>query len=98
MRDGKVSPESFFAVVPGLETQERQLVASLSKARRVQVDRDQRGKSPDKVRAEWEAATIPGKRAILGQYLQAAMVHPARPKGRGFDHEAYAPVWKPLPQ
>lgn len=98
MRDGKVSPESFFAVVPGLETQEKRLIASLSKARRAQVDRDQRRKSPEKVRAEREAATVPGKRAILGQYLQAVMVHPARPMGRGFDHEAYVPVWKPLPQ
>lgn len=98
MRDGTVSPESFFAVVPGLETQEKQLISSLSKARRTQTDRDQRRRSPEKVRAEWEAATVPGKRAILGQYLQAVMVHPARPMGRSFDHEAYAPVWKPLPQ
>ncbi|MFE2061504.1 recombinase family protein [Streptomyces sp. NPDC059467] len=98
MRDGKVSPESFFAVVPGLETQERQLIASLSKARRAQVDRDQRRKSPEKVRAEWQAATVPGKRAILGQYLRAVMVHPARPMGRSFDHETIVPVWKPLPQ
>ncbi|MER5259318.1 recombinase family protein [Streptomyces sp. NPDC002855] len=98
MRDGKVSPESFFAVVPGLETQEKQLIGSLSKSRRVQADRDQRLKSPEKARAEWDAATIPGRRAILGQYLQAVMVHPARPMGRGFDHEAFAPVWKPMPQ
>ncbi|MCX4665600.1 recombinase family protein [Streptomyces sp. NBC_01381] len=97
MRDGRVSPESFFAVVPGLETQERQLTSALNKARRVQVDRDQRLKSPDQVRADWESATVPGKRAILGQFLQAVMVHPARPLGHKFDHEAFAPVWKPMP-
>lgn len=98
MRDGKVSPESFFAIVPGLESQEKQLIASLSKARRAQADRDQRRKSPEKIRAEWEDATTAGKRAILGQYLQAVIVHPARRMGRAFDHEAIVPVWKPLPQ
>ncbi|MEV0119576.1 recombinase family protein [Streptomyces sp. NPDC050844] len=97
MRDGNVSPESFFAIVPGLETQEKQLIASLSKARRVQADRSQRMKSPDQVRADWDEATVPGKRAILSQYLQAVMVHPARRMGRLFDHEAFEPVWKPMP-
>lgn len=98
MRDGNVSPESFFAVVPGLETQEKQLIASLGKARRVQADRSQRLKSPAQVRTDWNAATVAGKRAILGQYLQAVMVHPARPMGSEFDHEAFEPVWKPMPR
>lgn len=98
MRDGTVSPESFFAVVPGLETQEKKLIASLGKARRAEAARAQRLKTPEQVRADWKAATIPGRRAILGQYLQAVMVYPNTIKGRGRDHTSIVPVWKPLPQ
>ncbi|MFD8459380.1 recombinase family protein [Streptomyces antimycoticus] len=98
MREGSVSPESFFAVVPGLEAQEKKLVASLGKARRAQVDRAARLRTPEEVRADWDA-TIPCRRELLGQYLQAIIVHPAQVKGRGvFDHTTIEPVWKPLPQ
>jgi site-specific DNA recombinase len=99
MRKGTVSPESFFAVVPGLEAQEKKLIASLGKARRAQADRAARSRTPEEVRADWENATIPGRRELLGQYLQAVIVHPAQAKGRGvFDHTTIEPVWKPLPQ
>ncbi|MEV8319478.1 recombinase family protein [Streptomyces sp. NPDC059900] len=95
MREGTTSPESFFAVVPGLEAQEKKLLASVSKARRAQADREQRSKAPDQVRAEWEDATIPGKRALLGQYLQAIIVYPSQTRGRAaFDHATIVPVWK----
>ncbi|MEU1664621.1 recombinase family protein [Streptomyces sparsogenes] len=99
MREGTVSPESFFAVVPGLEAQEKKLIAGLGKARRAQADRVARLRTPEEVRADWENATIPGRRELLGQYLQAVIVHPAQAKGRGvFDHTTIDPVWKPLPQ
>ncbi|MDX3231260.1 recombinase family protein [Streptomyces sp. ME19-01-6] len=99
MREGTVSPESFFAVVPGLEAQEKKLIAGLGKARRAQADRAARLRTPEEVRADWENATIPGRRELLGQYLQAVIVHPAQAKGRGvFDHTTIEPVWKPLPQ
>lgn len=99
MREGTVSPESFFAVVPGLEAQEKKLIAGLGKARRAQADRVARLRTPEEVRADWENTTIPGRRELLGQYLQAVIVHPAQAKGRGvFDHTTIEPVWKPLPQ
>ncbi|MGW9079092.1 recombinase family protein [Streptomyces kronopolitis] len=98
MRDGTTSPESFFAVVPGLEAQEKRLVAGLSKARRIRADRAQRLKTPEQVKADWIDATIPGRRALLGQYLQAIIVHPSQTRGRVFDHTTIVPVWKPMPQ
>ncbi|MFI8880382.1 recombinase family protein [Streptomyces sp. NPDC055243] len=99
MREGTTSPESFFAIVPGLETQERKLLASVGKARRVQADRAQRSKSPARVRAEWHDATVQGKRTLLGQYLRAIIVHPSQSRGRAaFDHTTIAPVWKPMPK
>lgn len=99
MRDGTTSPESFFAVVPGLEAQEKKLLASVGKARQAQADRAQRSKSSDQVRAEWHGATVQGKRALLGQYLQGIIVHPSQTRGRAaFDHTTIVPVWKPMPR
>ncbi|MFJ9840260.1 recombinase family protein [Kitasatospora sp. NPDC101155] len=96
MRDGTITADSFFAVVPGLEAQEKKLMASISTARRAKADRAQRSRSPEEIRAEWKDATIAGRRSLLGTYLLAVVVHPARTRGRVFDHTTIDPVWKPM--
>ncbi|MDJ0340784.1 recombinase family protein [Streptomyces sp. H10-C2] len=100
MRDGTVTTETFFAVVPGLETREKKLTADLARSRRSQAARSRQLRTVEEVRAEWDAptTTTAGHRALLGQYLSAVIVHPARHMGRGgFDHASIEPVWKPTP-
>lgn len=100
MRDGTVSAESFFAVVPGLEAREKKLAADLASARSTRSARVSLLRSKEEIRAEWDApdTTIAGRRALLGQYLMAVSVHPARRVGPGaFDHTTIEPVWKPMP-
>jgi site-specific DNA recombinase len=95
MRDGKVSPESFFAVVPGLEQQERKLLASLSKAKNAKKIRDKKLRSPGEVKQEWQqAVNNSARRALLGQYLQAIVVEPSQTRGTVFDWETIKPIWK----
>ena len=99
MRDGTVSTETFFAVVPGLESRDKKLTAELAKVRRRKVDRSRQLRTADEVRDEWSdpATTTAGRRTLLGQYLSAIVVHPAKRMGRGqFDHTSIEPVWKPL--
>jgi site-specific DNA recombinase len=99
MRDGTVSTETFFAVVPGLEARDKKLTAELAKVRRRKVDRTRQLRTADEVRAEWHdpGTTTAGRRALLGQYLSAIIVRPAKHLGRGqFDHTSIEPVWKPL--
>lgn len=99
MRDGTVSTETFFAVVPGLEARDKQLTTELGTVRRRRADRTRQLRTADEVRAEWNApaTTTAGRRALLGQYLSAIVVHPAKRMGGGrFDHAAIEPVWKPL--
>ena len=97
MRDGSVTADSFFAVVPGLEQREKKLTAALAKAHRNQTDRARRLRSPEEVRQDWTKATTSGRRALLGQYLLAVVVHPSQTRGTVFDHNSIEPVWKPLP-
>jgi hypothetical protein len=97
MRDGSVTTDSFFAVVPGLEQREKKLIAALAKTQRTQTDRARRLRSPEEVRQDWKKATTSGKRALLGQYLLAVVVHPSQTRGTVFDHNSIEPVWKPLP-
>jgi DNA invertase Pin-like site-specific DNA recombinase len=99
MRDGTVSTETFFAVVPALETREKKLTADLARVRRNRAARNRQMRTAEEVRAEWDApsTTLAGRRALLGQYLSAIIVHPARRGGSNtFDYEAIEPVWKPL--
>ena len=97
MRDGTVTTDSYFAVVPGLEQRAKRLTVALAKAHRNQVDRSRRLRSPEQVRQDWEKATTSGKRSLLGQYLLAVIVHPSQTRGTVFDHNTIEPVWKPLP-
>jgi hypothetical protein len=99
MRDGTVSTTTFFAVVPALEARERALMADLTAARRHHTTRTHQMRTADDVRALWNApgATLDHRRALLGQYLTAIIVHPsATTGGQGLDHNAIEPVWKPL--
>jgi site-specific DNA recombinase len=101
MRDGTVSTETFFAVVPALETREKKLTADLARVRRHRSARNRQMRTAQEVRAEWDApdTTLAGRRALLGQYLSAIIVHPAKRAGGpgSFDYEAIEPVWKAMP-
>jgi site-specific DNA recombinase len=95
MRDGTVSVESFFAVVPGLEKEEKKLLAQRSKAAREQISRNRQLRTPEEIREEWDnEATTAGRRALLGQYLRAVAVGPSQTRGPVFDHQSITPIWK----
>ncbi|TDU05626.1 DNA invertase Pin-like site-specific DNA recombinase [Streptomyces sp. 846.5] len=97
LRDGVIGPDSFFAVVPGLEQREKRLAAALREARQVRALRVQQSRSVDEVREDWDKATVPGRRAILAQYLRAVVVHPSQTRGPVFDHASIDPVWRTMP-
>lgn len=95
MRDRTISATSFFEVVPALEAREKELVAIVGRTRRAAADRARVLRTPSEVRNEWERATAAGRRALLGQYLQAIVVHPSQTRGPVFDHSTIEPLWKP---
>jgi hypothetical protein len=93
---GGVTEETFFATVPLLEA----TIKKLTKAAK-EANGAVRGTAPlhtaEDVRARWDKADTAGRRAILGQYLNAIVVKPGVP-GRGkFDHNTVDPKWKQMP-
>lgn len=94
--EGTVSDETFFSTVPLLEANIRKLAKA---AKSAAMTRPQYApiQTADEVRAEWAEADLAGKRGILGQYLHAIVVKPAK-RGRGiFDHNSIDPKWKQTP-
>ncbi|MEU9074935.1 recombinase family protein [Kitasatospora sp. NPDC048538] len=91
---GVITPDTFFALVPVLEATIKERQTELAKRSRDRMASARYRKTPEQVREEWEKApTMAAKRAILGQYLRAVVVHPARWRGNGFDHETIEPIW-----
>lgn len=91
--EGDVSDETFFTTVPLLEANIRKLKKAVKDAAAAQEENAPL-RTADQVRGEWKRADLAGKRGILGQYLHAVVVKPAK-RGRAmFDHNAIAPKWK----
>lgn len=88
--NGTVTQETFFAVLPSLEARLKTLRAEQSK----QHHNRHRSTPAETALKEWPDATLSRKRAILGDYLHAIIVHPARRQGGRFDHNAIEPIWK----
>ncbi|MET8340278.1 recombinase family protein [Streptosporangium canum] len=93
---GTVSDETFFATVPALEAQEKKLKAAVKKTEQARSGEALLRRSPQQIRKEWEEASMAGKRAILGQYLQAIIISPSAARGSNFDHSAVRPIWKAI--
>ncbi|MEU8269918.1 recombinase family protein [Sphaerisporangium sp. NPDC049002] len=91
---GAVSDETFFSTVPTLEAREKKLKAAVKKKEQARSGDALLRRSPEQIRREWEQASTSGKRAILGQYLQAIIVGPSTTRGPVFDYSTVRPVWK----
>jgi DNA invertase Pin-like site-specific DNA recombinase len=92
---GGVTEETFFATVPLLEAAIKKLTKAAKEA--AGARRGMRVQSAETVREKWDKADTAGRRAILGQYLNAVVVLPAA-RGRGkFEHNTIKPMWKEVP-
>jgi DNA invertase Pin-like site-specific DNA recombinase len=93
---GQVTDETFFATVPLIEAEIKKLTKAAKEAAHARP-----GYAPMRtvaqVRKAWDEADTAGKRAILGQYLNAIVVKPTAHGRAAFDHSAIVPKWKKIP-
>jgi hypothetical protein len=94
-----VTDDTFFAMLPVLENLIKDLTAKVTAAAGARLQRERISRTPEQVLSEWTEATTSGKRAILGQYLNAVQVGPASVRGsQAFDHTTIVPRWKHVPR
>ena len=93
---GGVTEETFFSTVPLLESNIKKLTKAAKEANSASRDAAPMH-TAEAVRTRWDNADTAGRRAILGQYLNAIVVLPGI-RGRGkFDHNTIDPKWKQIP-
>ena len=87
----RISSARYFALLPELETRERELAAE--RGRHTAAAHAARNRPAD-IRAEWPDYPLRRQRSIIEDELQAVIVHKAPRRGAPFDPDLLEPIWK----
>src|SRR5215475_604088 len=89
-RPKQISSARYFALLPGLEAEEKRLLAE--RGRHTAAVEAARSRPAD-IRAEWPGYPLARQRAVIEEHLSAVVVHKAVRKGAGFDPDLLELVW-----
>lgn len=87
----RISTARYLALLPDLETRERQL--SAERGRYTAAISAARNRPAD-IRAEWPDYPLRRRRSIIEEELAAVIVHKAARRGAKFDPDLLEPVWR----